>query len=219
MTAFRDSLALMLRARFPILYIESFEEQRVLAEIRSVATSGDVVRTPRPVFTWSATAGVIGPEATGAGSTSEAVAALQWFRRHEQPALLVMCDLHAYLGDDRRPADPTLIRTLRELSTELQSGTVARTLVIVSPVLRIPDEIEKDVTLIDFPLPDENEIREVLDDMIEANRSSGRIRIEVDEVGRERLAKAALGLTLNEATNAFARAMVNDGVLDADDVH
>ncbi|MDT0223761.1 AAA family ATPase [Gordonia sp. AC31] len=219
MTAFRDSLALMLRARFPILYIESFEEQRVLAEIRSVATSGDVVRTPRPVFTWSATAGVIGPEATGAGSTSEAVAALQWFRRHEQPALLVMCDLHAYLGDDRRPADPTLIRTLRELSTELQSGTVARTLVIVSPVLRIPDEIEKDVTLLDFPLPDENEIREVLDDMIEANRSSGRIRIEVDEVGRERLAKAALGLTLNEATNAFARAMVNDGVLDADDVH
>lgn len=219
MTAFRESLALMLRARFPILYVETFEEQRVLDEIRSVATSGHTVRTPRPVFTWSATAGVIGPETTSTGNTGEPVAALQWFRRNEQPALLVMCDLHAYLGDDRRPADPTLIRTLRELSSEMQNGAAARTLVIVSPVLRIPDEIEKDVTLLDFPLPNEGEIRRVLDEMIAANMSSGRIRIEVDEVGRERLAKAALGLTLNEATNAFARAMVNDGVLDSDDVH
>ena len=51
------------------------------------------------------------------------------------------------------------------------------------------------------------------------SRRRGRIAIAADDVGRERLAKAALGLTLNEATNAFARAMVNDGRLGADDVH
>ena len=33
--AFRDELALLLKARFPLLYIESFEEGRVLAEIRA----------------------------------------------------------------------------------------------------------------------------------------------------------------------------------------
>jgi SpoVK/Ycf46/Vps4 family AAA+-type ATPase len=84
---------------------------------------------------------------------------------------------------------------------------------------RIPPELEKDVTLVDFPLPGEADIRRVLDGMIDANSSAGsRIRIEVDALGRERLAKAALGLTLHEATNAFARAMVDDGVLRNEDV-
>jgi SpoVK/Ycf46/Vps4 family AAA+-type ATPase len=58
----------------------------------------------------------------------------------------------------------------------------------------------------------------LLDGMIDANSAGGRIRVDVDEMGRERLAKAALGLTVHEAENAFARAMVNDGTLTVDDV-
>lgn len=54
--------------------------------------------------------------------------------------------------------------------------------------------------------------------MIEANAGSGRIRIDVDDLGKEKLAKAACGLTVSEAENAFARAMVNDGVLNDDDL-
>jgi SpoVK/Ycf46/Vps4 family AAA+-type ATPase len=42
--------------------------------------------------------------------------------------------------------------------------------------------------------------------------------INLDESGREQLVKASLGLTRNEAENAFARAIVRDGVLDASDV-
>lgn len=217
--SFRDDLALTLRARFPILYVESFEENRVLAEISTVAGSGEQVRTVRAVHTWSATSGVVPQNGAPASGTTDPRAALEWFRRLQGPALLVMRDLHAFLGDDRRPADPVLVRTLRDLASELQAGAVARTLILVSPVLRIPPELDKDITLLDFPLPTEPEIRAVLDGMIAANASSGRIAIGVDDVGRERLAKAALGLTLNEATNAFARAMVNNGDLGADDVH
>jgi SpoVK/Ycf46/Vps4 family AAA+-type ATPase len=139
--------------------------------------------------------------------------------RQEGAGVFVMLDLHAHLGDDRRPADPTLIRALRDVAAGFQSGTAARVLVIVSPILRIPSEVEKDVTLVDFPLPDEQAIRGVLDGIIASNTSNARIRIDVDELGRERLSKAALGLTLNEATNAFARAMVDDGVLSNEDVH
>jgi hypothetical protein len=59
---FRDNLALLLRARFPVLYIESFEEARVLAEIVSVASDQSVMRTVRPVYVWSATRGFVGPQ-------------------------------------------------------------------------------------------------------------------------------------------------------------
>jgi SpoVK/Ycf46/Vps4 family AAA+-type ATPase len=54
--------------------------------------------------------------------------------------------------------------------------------------------------------------------MIDVNKQSGRITIDLKESEKEKLAKAALGLTLSEAENAFARAMVEDGRLDSNDV-
>lgn len=217
--SFSDNLALLFRARFPLLYVESFEEPRVVAEIAAVAGDANLMRTVRPVYTWSATRGFIGPDGSTQSGTTDPKQAVDWMLRQESAGVFIMLDLHAHLGDDRRPADPILIRALRDVAAGFQVGAAARVLVIVSPILRIPSEIEKDVTLVDFPLPDEREIRGVLDGIIATNTSNDRIRIEVDELGRERLAKAALGLTLNEATNAFARAMVDDGVLSNDDVH
>lgn len=216
---FRETLALLFRARFPVVYIESFEEQRVLHEIRAVATDQAVMRTVRPVHVWSTTRGFVGPDGTVEPRTSEPRKALEWLHGQQEPGVFVMLDLHAHLGDDHRPADATVVRLLREVSAAFQTGATGRALVIVAPLQRIPPELEKEITLVDFPLPGEGEIRGVLDSMINANSSpESRIRIEVDDIGRERLAKAAMGLTLHEATNAFARAMVDDGVLRNDDV-
>lgn len=216
---FRETLALLFRARFPVLYVESFEEHRVLDEVRAVATDQTIMRTVRPVYVWSSVRGFVGPDGKTENGTTDPKKGLEWIIRQQNPGVFVMLDLHSHLGDDHRPADPTLVRLLREISATFQSGTTARALIIVAPLLRIPTELEKDITLIDFPLPGETEIRSVLDGMIAANTSSdSRIRIEVDAVGRERLAKAAMGLTLHEATNAFARAMVDDGVLRNEDV-
>lgn len=218
--SFQDNLAQLLRARFPVLYIESFEEGRVLGEINAVASNVELSRTVRPVHVWSVTRGFTGPDGSVAAGTVEPAQALDWVVRSNQPGVFIFLDLHAHLGDDRRPADPNVLRRLREVAHAFQSGPAPRTLIILAPLLRIPPELEKDITLLDFPLPTEAEIRNVLDQMINANTANNsRLRIEVDNIGRERLAKAALGLTLNEASNAFARAMVNDGVLSDDDVH
>ncbi|MFD6415276.1 AAA family ATPase [Streptomyces sp. NPDC060194] len=216
-TTFRKNLALLLRARFPLLYVESFEESRVLGEINAVASDQALMRTVRPVHVWSATRGFVGPDGESVPKTTEPRQAVQWVLRQEPAGLYVMLDLHAHFGTDRRPADPQLVRLLRDVVSAFQSCASAKALILVSPLLQLPAELEKDVTLVDFPLPAEGEIRSVLEDMITSN-SGGRIRIEVDSVGRERLAKAALGLTLNEATNAYARAMVKNGVLSNEDV-
>lgn len=217
---FRENLVLLFRARFPILYIESFEEPRVLAEITSAASDPTLMRTVRPVHVWSSTRGFVTADGKAQSGTEDPRQAITWMLRQETPGVFVMLDLHAHLGDDRRPADPQLVRALRDVSAAFQSGSAARVLIIIAPLRQIPAELEKDVSLVDFPLPTEKEIRGVLEDMIATNTANGgRIRVEVDAAGRERLAKAALGLTLNEATNAFARAMVDDGVLSNEDVH
>ena len=217
---FRDTLGLLFKARFPVLYIESFEEARVAREVAAVASDEERVRTPRPVWTWSVTRGLVDAQDAAQSNTQEPAKALDWILRHGEPGVFIFRDLHAHLGDGAgRTADAGLVRRIRDVAAVFQSGTIARVLIIVAPVLRIPPELEKDVTIVDFPLPGETEIRSLLDNMIDANSAGGRIRVEVDQDGRERLVKAAMGLTVHEAENAFARAMVDDGVLTNDDVH
>lgn len=217
---FRETLGLLFKARFPVLYIESFEEGRVAREVAATASDAYQVRTPRPVWTWSLTQGIVAPDGTAQASTTDPARALDWILRHPEPAVFLFHDLHAHLGDGSgRPADAALVRRVRDVAAAFQTGPAARVLVIVAPMLRIPPELEKDITIVDFPLPEEAEIRALLDGMIAANSAGGRIRVEVDETGRERIAKAAMGLTVHEAENAFARAMVDDGVLSNDGVH
>ena len=90
------------------------------------------------------------------------------------------------------------------------------TLIIVAPALQLPIDLEKEVTVLDLPLPGRKEIESVLDDIVTANAS--RIVVNLSGDDRERLLQAAQGLTLGEAENAFARAIASDGRLDASDV-
>jgi ATP-dependent 26S proteasome regulatory subunit len=215
---FRENLGNMLKARFPILYIESFEEQRVIDEVSLVAQDAGYVRTPRAVVTWSVTDGLRELGGEPRAGTTDPAKALDAMLRVDTATVFIARDLHAQLGDGHRPPDPTVVRLLRDVASAFKAGTTARALILVSPLLRIPPELEKDISLVDFPLPDEKSIRNLLESMIVANSANGRIRVEVDDAGRELLTKAALGLTLHEAENAFARAMVGDGTLGLSDV-
>jgi SpoVK/Ycf46/Vps4 family AAA+-type ATPase len=217
-TSFRDTLGQLLKARFPILYVETYEEARAYAEIMAVARDAVMVRTPRAVWTWTTTDGLIAPDGKARTGTNDPARALDIALRAEEPSIFVFRDLHAMHGGDGREGDPGVVRRLRDIAAAFKSGAVARAIVLLSPVLRIPAELDKDITIVDFPLPSETEIRAMLDGMIEANVATGRVRVDLDALGREKFAKAVLGLTLFEAENAFARAMVNNGVLDESDL-
>lgn len=215
---FSGDLTTLLRARFPVLYIETHEEQRALEEIRAVALDSTQLRTARKVFTWSHSDGLNQPGETASAGSRNPADALASILSTREPAVFVFKDLHAFLGEGGRPADALVVRRIRDVAAAFKEGEVARTLILISPVLRLPVELEKDVTVMDFSLPSESEILNVLEEIIEMNKSTGRVSIEVDDRGRERLAKAATGLTVTEAENAFARAMVNDGKLTDEDI-
>ena len=74
------------------------------------------------------------------------------------------------------------------------------------------------MTVVDFPLPSEQQIRQILDDKIKLNTESKVLTVDLGDDALERLAKAALGLTAFEADQAFAKAMVDDNHLSAGDV-
>ncbi|KHF31922.1 ATP-dependent zinc metalloprotease FtsH 2 [Paenibacillus sp. P1XP2] len=102
--------------------------------------------------------------------------------------------------------------------SNIKQGAYPINVIFTSPFLLLPEDLQKDITIVDFELPDFEEIKSVLDEMIDINQQNGRIQISLNSEEKERLAKAALGLTLSEAENAFARAMVEDGKLDISDV-
>ena len=217
-SSFQNSLAVLAKARFPVLYVETFEERRALAAIRS-AMEGGLLSTPRSVHTWSITTGLVDPEGRVSPGTTDPLRALDAAQHVDRAAAFVFLDLHAHMGDGTRPADPAIVRKLRELAADFQNGLLARTLIIVAPALRIPPELEKDVHILDFPLPDETAIRRILDDLIAANAGNRRLRINLTETDKDRLVRASLGLTETEAEGALALAMASDGVLSADDVN
>lgn len=215
---FKIYLSNLLKARFPYLYMATWEEERAVSVIRSVVTDESLIKTPRTVFTWSVTNGLSENGQKGKEDSKTPLKALEFIEKYKEPAIFILKDFHVYFGVNGRPGDNQLIRKVRDLLPLLKQSPSPKNVIFVSPSLVLPEDLQKDVTIVDFDLPSFSEIKSVLDEMIYANQRSGRIVIDLKEDEKERLVKAALGLTLHEAENAFARAMVEDGRLDVNDV-
>jgi len=214
-TVFRDDLADLIKARFPLLYVETYEEDRVLADIEAVVGPGGPLRTPRELVRWSATSGLTYPDGRTQPNARGLEQALANVLACTEPTVFVFLDPHPDLGAGGQRPDPIVIRRLREAAARLKSSPQPCTIILISPVMHLPEELQKDVTILDFTLPGDADISTLLEGMIAQNTSSGRVVVDLQPEDRERLIKAAQGLTLAEAENAFARAMVNDGKLDA----
>ena len=210
---FAQTLDEAFKARLPLLYLETGEEVRAIAALADAAAAQ---RNRRSVWTWTSALGLAGPDGKAVSNTTHPARALQHVAGVNEPSVFVFCDLHAYFGSEHRPGDPAIVRTVRETALEFRHGDVSRTLVVTAPVRVIPPELDEVTHLLDFPLPTAEEIRDLLDTMIENNARD--IRVAADDRAREQLVHAALGLTMAEAENAFARAMVNDGRLSGEDI-
>ena len=86
-------------------------------------------------------------------------------------------------------------------------------------MLEIPTELEKEITLLNHPLPVRDDLSALLDKIINDVKQFHQVKIDLDETGRERLLQAALGLTLGEAENVFAKIIVKDERLSSEDVN
>ncbi|MGB4137005.1 MAG: AAA family ATPase [Microbacterium sp.] len=213
---FAKTLDEAFKARLPMLYLETGEEVRA---IEAVSQAAAAQRHPRPVWTWTSALGLTDPDGKAIANTANPVRALTHVAGVQDAGVFVFCDLHAYFGSEHRQGEPLVVRTVRETALDFRHGDASRVLVLISPVRVIPPELDEVTHLMDFPLPDPAEIRGLLDEMIERNSAGeGAIRVDADAEVREQLVHAALGLSMAEAENAFARAMVDDGTLTASDV-
>ena len=206
---FVDDLDTMIRARYPLIYLVSWEEQRLDGILQDLSTAHGKV-----LLSWSITRGLkrIGgarslPSSEGSKDPVEALAAVA---KMTEPSLVVLKDFHPFLND------PGVIRAMRELAHDLKSTYT--TVILLSPVLTIPTELEKEVSVLDVPLPTFRELYELFKEIVGAVRQGNKAVIDLSKEEAEQIIKAAQGLTLSEAENAFAKGIAHDGRLDASDI-
>lgn len=211
----RKHLSELLKARFPFIYIPTWEEDRAADMIRSVAHDADVIKTVRTVYVWTQTDGFVKNGDEQMKSSSDPMAAIRFIQNVNENAVFILKDFHVYFGIQNRPAEYGIIRKLRDVIPVLKNGQWKKNVIFISPELIIPDDMQKEISVLEFPLPTMDEIKEKLNEMLSTNR---KVDNRLSEEDKEKLSKAALGLTLQEAENAFARAMVEDGRISFDDI-
>lgn len=210
-----EELEILIRARYPIIYVVSWEEERVERCLRQIADARN-----KKLYVWTVTQGIVKSGAepqrakTGSGNTSDPIAALDAVVEQVEPAVYLFRDLHPFTSDER--CNTTIVRRLRDVAYHLRD--TYKSIVIVSPLLRIAPELAKDVTVVEFGLPGAVEFNHLLDRIVEDVKDNPQVRIALDGESREKLLHAARGLTLKEAENVFAKTLVLDGKIDGDDV-
>jgi len=217
MSNFDKELCDLLRARFPFIHITTYEEERIINEIKRIVSTEELIHTTRNVYIWKLSEGFRNENGIIEENTLEKLGALKFIKENDESSLFIILDFHVFCEKANGGVDNTIIRLLKDLMPNLKQSFNPKNVIFISPNFSVPDDLKKDITVMDFELPSEDEIGEVLDEMIESN-SGGNLQINLNDKEKESLKKAAVGLTLQGAENAFARAMVNDGCLDASDV-
>ena len=209
-----QQLDTMIRARTPIIAIESPEEARVESEIKLMlkrhnANGG----TKKALVTWTISQGFtqVEPEAKDAPKPApDPTQALLKAANTpaETPTVYIFKDMHPYLE-----RVPQAVRALRDAATALTRNR--STIILLSPNITIPEDAKKDVRVIEFPLPNADELGEQLDAFVDdLHKNAPEVPINLTD-SRGKLIRALQGLTRSEADGVLAQAAITHRCLDA----
>lgn len=191
----RQKIINYVRAGYPGLFIVSHEESRVEAELKAVAD-----QLGYGLHAWSTTEGLVEVGNGNIQSANDPLEAVWAANELPDNTLIVFRDIHLFLED----ANPMFIRTIKEaLRTAKTRG---KTFIFLGCRQVLPPELEREITVLDFALPDKPALGVVLDGICES------ASLDKPEDGeRDLLLDAASGLTTTEAENAYALSVVEVG--------
>ncbi len=192
--AFEQELDLLIRSKYPIIYIPTPEEERAEQLIGTLAESGS---PQRAVHVWDFVEGF--EDGTGRNNPIQALNEIEKARA-DVPTIFVMRDLHRFFDDVQ------VARRLRNLARHLRNSR--KTMIILAPTMRIPQDLAEEITVLDLVPPSAEEIAAELDTTLE------QVPIRLTPGGRDALIKACQGLTIMRIRLALARAVASYSRID-----
>lgn len=213
---FNKSLIDYIKARYAVLVIESFEEERVLRELQGIAQSIN-----HELYIWNSTDGVTYANGSTASQdkTLDFTAALKFCenRAKEQGSrnIFVFCDADGYLNSKAPAANR---RRLRDFAINIRKKGYVSNCIIIAPTFEITTDLQKEITIVDFPLPSREEVKDIITSFLNNYKGMNGVTIDVNNELLEKFVDASVGLTKLEIDNSFARALVSNRRIDANDL-
>ena len=206
-----EQFDLLLRAKYPLIYVVTAEEEPVEDILTEVALQSS---PSRRILFWDIARGWSDNNA----DKGSVMAALSRIAQRDKATkdgdnvLYVLRDLHPILKYPHHDRHIPIIRELKNLARDLKLDR--RTIALTSHVLEIPPELTEEITAIDFPLPAIAEIEYLIKQKISSNK------LNLSNLAWEQLVKACQGLSRTRIQRVLAKAIaekeqVNDSDIDA----
>jgi SpoVK/Ycf46/Vps4 family AAA+-type ATPase len=200
-----EAIERFITAGYPILYLISWEEERIENRLKLVGEK--LYQGSLNFYTWSCTDGMRGEDGE-VKETGDAIQALNKVINDKKSGFYLFKDLHFFLND------PKVIRKLKDVYQKLRRTT--KTLFILSPSLILPNELDKEVTVIDVGLPDADEATIVFDSLVKS--TSDKIRNTLTSELKEKSVRAILGLGASEMELALRRTFIGREKIDENEL-
>jgi hypothetical protein len=204
-------IAALFRARNVLLWVVTREESRVEKHlIEAAAAAGYVPRT------WDAAQGVAridgSVEPIGGPDIGDTLNAIKDRSNGQERGAWILRDVPGWLSP---PIGLVPLRQMRNLAKLLPTTKreSAQAMVVITPVKDVPLELTGHATVIEWPMPDREEIAAILD--VTINSLPEEIRAGAAPNGtREAAIDAAVGLSGEEAQACYAQSLVKFRKID-----
>lgn len=183
----------------PLLYVQTWEESRVERLTQHLAKT--FYGQPVPCGIWSVVDGLV-VDGVPVPETRDPLRALEAILQASGKGFYILKDFP--MSPDGRPE---IVRRLRDLYRGLKDR--GRHVLLVSPVLTIPEEAKKEIYVIEYDLPDETEITRILEGGVRRRLPGG-----IDEIAVKRLALAMRGLTADEIGHLLSKVFAQRQAFD-----
>lgn len=200
----QNDLEIYIQARYPLIYLVSWEEERILKTLDQIA-----IRLRKMLFVWTQTQGLYNyvlPDHVDE-SKSDPEVLLNHIAASQDNGVFVLFDFHAFIENHR------IRRQLRDLSKLLRKSN--KTIILVAPQMTIPLELSKDIAVMDFDLPGLPELNIAFQNALKVLNKRRDVALELTPQISEKLLKAAQGLTLVEFENVLAKSVVHSKAINA----
>jgi SpoVK/Ycf46/Vps4 family AAA+-type ATPase len=199
---FNEELTLFLKARYPIIYINTIEEDRIEYVIRkNIKTNLN-----RSIYSWDFVDGYTNNPNNEGFAKRNPLQALELVERlsSETPALFILKDFNRFL------TDLSISRKLRNISRILKLQP--KTIIIIGSELNIPAELQDLITVLQFQLPSESEINQELERLINS------LNIKLKPQLFESLSRACQGLSLERIRRVLSKIIATYKTIDENSI-
>jgi SpoVK/Ycf46/Vps4 family AAA+-type ATPase len=202
----QEELRLLLRSSFPVIVVETAEEQRFLKVVETLANLED-----KTLFTWSVVQGLSGNRAgTGVSGTRELVDAVGHIERDPRGGIYVFLDASPFLDH------PGVVRMIREIAYEHARNQI--TLVFVGTRIALHPDVQRMSASFRMPTIGPDEVRALIKEEAELYMYQREVGIKADRAAYDMLVQHLVGLSRDDARRMIRQSIEHEGAITMEDV-